>query len=164
MNILFIIIIIIIILFYFINDKLIQNDNDFLNNKLNQNNKLNSNDFLNNKLTDKLIHNDNDFLNDKLNQNDKLNNPNKINYNNNTFKFIGTANNNYHNQKFFLYELIKTNHDSLNKKIYYYIFVVFDNEQYIIQQEFGPRTKINIGDIIYLLNGINQIGPYIIIK
>ena len=84
-------------------------------------------------------------------------------YQNNTFRLIGTAINKPYNQKYYLYESkINQNDNLLNEQLYNYIFVNF-LEQPIIQQEFGPRNKIDVGDIIYLFNGINNIGPYIII-
>jgi hypothetical protein len=104
--------------------------------------------------------------------------PNQLNYNNNTFKLIGTALNKYYNQKYHLYEskndqygdlLMGDNLDYLNEQnIYSYKFIIFINNKPNIEQEFGPRAKINIGDIIYLDNkykskGISYIGPYIIL-
>lgn len=103
--------------------------------------------------------------------------PKELIYHNSTFNLIGTAINKFYNQKYYLYEskidqngdlLITENLDYLNEQIYKYLFVIFDNTQVIIQQEFGPRNKIDIGDIIhidikYLNNGISYIGPYIIL-
>jgi hypothetical protein len=99
----------------------------------------------------------------------------KLNYNNNTFKLIGTALNKYYNQKYYLYEskndqygdlLMRNNLDYLNEQqLYSYIFVLFNNNEPNIEQEFGPRMKINIGDVIYLDKKYmsNGLGPYIIL-
>lgn len=98
--------------------------------------------------------------------------PKELTYHNHTFNLVGTAVNDLYNQKYFLYEskydqngnlLITDNLDYLQDQIYNYLFVTFNNNQSIIHQKFGPRNKIDIGDIIYLLNGINQIGPYLIV-
>ena len=104
----------------------------------------------------------------------KNNVPNKLYYNNSKFNLIGTAINKIYNQEYKLYEskvkqcknlLIRENLDYLDNQIYNYIFVNLDNNKFSIQQEFGPRNKINIGDIIYLdlFNGSSYIGPYIIL-
>ena len=101
----------------------------------------------------------------------------ELNYNSQTFNLIGTAVNKLYNQKYYLYEskndqsgdlLMRDNLDYLNEQIYNYKFINFINNQPIIHQEFGPRPKIDIGDIIYLdikhkLNGISYIGPFIIL-
>jgi len=103
--------------------------------------------------------------------------PKELIYHNSTFNLIGTAINKFYNQKYYLYEskidqngdlLITENLDYLNHQIYKYLFVIFDDTQAIIHQEFGPRNKIDIGDIIYidikyLNNRISYIGPYLIL-
>ena len=91
-------------------------------------------------------------------------------YKNFRYKLIGKAINKYYNQEYYLYEskkdqygnlLIRDNLDYLNNQIYSYLFVNFNNDEPIIEKEFGPRSKIISGDIIYI--GINYIGPYIIV-
>ena len=91
-------------------------------------------------------------------------------YENFKYKLIGKAVNKYYKQEFYLYEsrkdqygnlLIRDNLDYLNSQIYSYLFINFNNNEPIIEKEFGPRSKINSGDIIYI--GINYIGPYIIV-
>ena len=103
--------------------------------------------------------------------------PKEIIHNDYKYNLIGTAINKFYNQEYTLYEskidqygdlLMRENLDYLNEHIYSYIFVNFINNKIIIQQEFGPRNKIDIGDVIYLdikhlNNGISYIGPYIII-
>jgi len=127
-------------------------------------------------IDNKIIDNNN-LSNINIDNNNLSTIPKELDYNNFTFNFIGTAINKFYNQKYYLYEskndqygelLIKDNLDNLNEQIYSYIFVIFINNQQIIQQEFGPRNKINIKDIIYLdikylSNGISYIGPYIIL-
>lgn len=91
-------------------------------------------------------------------------------YENFRYKLIGKAINKYYNQEYYLYEsrkdqygnlLIRDNLDYLNSQIYSYLFINFNDNKPIIEKEFGPRSKINSGDIIYI--GINYIGPYIIV-
>lgn len=85
----------------------------------------------------------------------------KLNYNNNIYNFIGKALNKLYNQEYYLYEF------KLNGQLYNYIFVFFINNKIEIKYDFGPRNKINNGDIIYLdikkyNTGIGYIGPFII--
>ena len=103
--------------------------------------------------------------------------PNELIYNRYTYKLVGTGINNFYNQKYYLYEtrndqygdlFMKDNLEYLNEQIYSYIFVYYIDNKPFINNIFGPRNKINVGDVIYieqkyLLNGINYIGPYIII-
>ena len=103
--------------------------------------------------------------------------PKEMYYNNNTFNLIGTAVNKFYDQKYYLYEskidqsgdlLMRDNLDYLNEQIYNYLFINIINNEIKIQQKFGPRPKIDIGDIIYLdikhkFNGISYIGPYLIL-
>ena len=101
--------------------------------------------------------------------------PKELIYYNTMFNLIGSAINKFYNQNYYLYEskndqngilLITENLDYLNEQLYSYLFVIFlDNMQPIIHQEFGPRHKIDIGDIIYidikyLSNRLSYIGPY----
>lgn len=103
--------------------------------------------------------------------------PKDLDYNSYTYSLIGTGINKFYNQKYYLYEtkkdqygnlLIKDNLEYLNEQIYSYIFVTFLNDNPNIDYEFGPRYKINPGDVIYidnkyLSNGISYIGPFIIL-
>ena len=103
--------------------------------------------------------------------------PKELIYNNYTYNLVGTGINNFYNQKYYLYEtkndqygdlFMKDNLEYLDGEIYSYIFVNYINNKPIIDHIFGPRNKIKIGDVIYieqkyLLNGINYIGPYIIL-
>jgi hypothetical protein len=146
-------------------------------NNLNLNNINNTNDF---ELPEEINYNNNEALSympDETTCSKKLINILKeLIYNGYNYKLIGTAINKYYNQKYYLYEskidqygdlLMRDNLDYLNEQIYSYIFVTFINNKIEIDHEFGPRNKIDIGDIIYLdkkylSNGISYIGPYII--
>lgn len=102
--------------------------------------------------------------------------PIKLNYNNYIYNIIGKALNKLYNQEYYLYEskvdqdgdlLMRDNLEYSNEQIYNYIFVYFVNNKIKIKYKFGPRNKIENGDIIYLdikkfNNGISYIGPYII--
>ena len=192
MNIILFLIIFILIVYFIYNNKTIENITntnkyEVLNTKQHNNqdtkqydnldiNQYDNIDKYNNNLSTTnfyLSNDDNNINNQKCN--DNLSSILKeIKYNDYTFKLIGTAINKFYNQNYYLYErkndqygdlLIKDNLDYLDEQIYSYLFVNFIDNKVSIQKEFGPRIKINTGDIIYLdikdlSNGISYIGPY----
>ena len=172
------IIFIIIVYIIYITSNKTNIDNFTSTNNLDLNNINNSNNFI---LPKEIKYNNNEALSympvkSTCNQN-VSNILKELRHNGYDYKLIGTAVNKYYNQKYYLYEskidqygdlLMRDNLDYLNEQIYSYIFVTFTNNKIEIDHEFGPRNKIDIGDIIfldkkYLSNGISYIGPYIII-
>ena len=98
--------------------------------------------------------------------------PKEMNYNNNKYLFLGMAYNEYYNQYYLLYEyevqsdisniLEKEQMKYLNYKIYNYILVKINKSKPEIIHAIGPRTKININDVVYLSYGTFQLGPLVI--
>lgn len=92
-----------------------------------------------------------------------------IKYENNIYNLIGSASNPYYYQYYYLYEhQIESNDKNLfmkeelkyvNYQVYEYLLVKIDNNVPSIVHSFGPRTKINLNDIVYLANGNFQLGP-----
>jgi hypothetical protein len=179
MNIFIILIIFIIVYIIYNNSNKNENfkNNIELNNlDLNNTNNLNNIDINNNFMSNN-IDNKNIKINYDCYKRKSFNKIKELNYGNFKYKLIGKGVNKFYNQKYYLYEsrkdqygnlLIRDNLDYLNNQIYSYIFVKFNNNKPIVDHEFGPRNKINIGDIIfidkkYLSNGISYIGPYIIL-
>lgn len=176
-----IIILIFFMIVYLIYKNPIENENFKNNIELNNLNIDNTNNLNNVDINNNFLSNNIDNKNIKSNYvcyGRKI--PNKVkefNYNNFKYKLIGKSVNKFYNQKYYLYEsrkdqygnlLIRDNLDYINGQIYSYLFVNFIDNKPIIDHEFGPRSKINIGDIIfidkkYLNNGISYIGPYIIL-
>ena len=175
--------IIIILIFFIIVYIIYKNQNENFKNNIeltNLNLDNNTNTLMNNDIKNNFISNNIDNKNIKSDyvcyKNKTFNKTKELVYDNFKYKLIGKAVNKFYNQKYYLYEsrkdqygnlLIRDNLDYLNGQIYSYLFVNFDDKPNI-DHEFGPRSKINVGDIIYidkkyLLNGISYIGPYIIL-
>lgn len=166
MNILIIIIFIIIVYVIYITN--------IETNDLNKSTEILHSENITNTTNNNLIEN---ITNTQTLQKKDLSSLKKLDYNNNTFNLIGIALNKYYNQKYYLYEskndqygdlLMRDNLEYLNEQIYSYILVYIINNEPIIKEEFGPRSKINVGDVIYIdrkdkSNGISYIGPYIIL-
>jgi hypothetical protein len=130
-------------------------------------NNLNLDNNINNNIDNNFIIENKNMVPNIICKNDNIK---ELIYDNFKYKIIGKAVNKYYNQEYYLYEsrkdqygnlLIRDNLDYLNSQIYSYLFITFNDNQQIIEKEFGPRSKINSGDIIYI--GVNNIGPYIIL-
>ena len=81
------------------------------------------------------------------------------------YNLLGYAINKYYNQYYLIYEshitednnyYLKDNLDNLNQQLYKYVLVKTKNN---VVHIFGPRNKINIGDIVNLSYGVYQLGP-----
>ena len=84
------------------------------------------------------------------------------------YNLLGYAINKYYNQYYLIYEshiiqnndyYLKDNLDYLNQQLYKYVLVKTKNNESKIIHIFGPRSKINIGDIVNLSYGVYQLGP-----
>ena len=49
--------------------------------------------------------------------------------------------------------------DYVNNQLYKYVLVKTKDNTQKISHAFGPRNKINIGDIVNLSYGVYQLGP-----
>ena len=169
------IIFIIFIISYLINKKNIEHITNLSNNDLeniSSNNKFKIPNEISYENTESLSYMPNEI---KCNNN-LLKYPKKLNYNNHIYNLKSKIINNFYNQEYYLYEykldqdgdlLIRDNLEYLNEQLYNYILVYFKNNKIKIKYKFGPRNKIDNGDIIYIdLKdngvGISYIGPFII--
>ena len=89
------------------------------------------------------------------------------------YNLLGYAVNKYYKQHYLIYEsyiiqdndyYLKDNLDYLNQQLYKYVLVKTENNQLKIIHVFGPRSKINIGDIVNLSYGVYQLGPLEILQ
>ena len=89
------------------------------------------------------------------------------------YNLLGYAINKYYKQHYLIYEsqiiqnndyYLKDNLDYLNQQLYKYVLVKTKNNQLKIIHVFGPRSKINIGDIVNLSYGVYQLGPLEILQ
>lgn len=94
----------------------------------------------------------------------------EISYKNDNYKLLGTATNSYFNQYFYIFEnKVKQNIDNIlleeelqfmkHEQIYQYLLVKVHKNKPVIIHWFGPRYKINVGDVTYLSMGTFQLGP-----
>lgn len=102
--------------------------------------------------------------------------PISVNHNNLVLNLIGYIYNKYYNQYYLLYEtrisqlnpnlipnLIPNEYiENLDYQVFTYALVKIDKLVPVIKYVFGPRTKINIGDTVYLSQGPLQIGPMLV--
>ena len=109
---------------------------------------------------------------------DKIKNvkiPIELKYNNNSYNYIGTASNEYYNQYYYLYEYeTKTKISKVelkeeliylsNNKVFEYLLVKSHKNKQIVSHYIGPRSKININDVVYFALGTFQLGPLVIKK
>jgi hypothetical protein len=87
-----------------------------------------------------------------------------ITYEDEKYNLLGYAINKYYNQYFLIYEshinlsneYLKDNLNYLNQQLYKYVLVKTKSN---VIHVFGPRNKINIGDIVNLSYGVYQLGP-----
>lgn len=107
------------------------------------------------------------------NKKNKINAPDTIVNNNNTFKLLGVAYNEYYNQYFLLYEhVIKTNNynnyleenlNNLRTQVAEYVLAKIRGKSNIeIIHEVGPRNKINYNEVVYFSFGNFQLGPLVV--
>jgi hypothetical protein len=84
------------------------------------------------------------------------------------YDLLGYAINKYYEQYYLIYEshitqdnnyYLKDNLDYLNQQLYKYVLVKTKNNESKVIHVFGPRSKINIGDIVNLSYGVYQLGP-----
>ncbi len=93
--------------------------------------------------------------------------------NDTNYNLLGIASNEYYNQYYIVYEAESQEENDiienerltyLNYKIYTYILVQFDKGIPNVKYFFGPRTKINVNDVVTLCQGPIQLGPLRIIE
>ena len=92
---------------------------------------------------------------------------NKLNYN-----LLGIAYNTFYRQYYLVYEtktkqintnlVLRERLDNLEYTTFTYALVKMEKSQPVIKYIFGPRTKININDVVYLSQGPLQLGPLLI--
>ena len=91
-----------------------------------------------------------------------------IKHENNNYNLLGYAINKYYQQYYIIYEFkitqndnyyLKDNLDYVNNQLYKYVLVKTKENTLKIIHAFGPRNKINIGDIVNLSYGVYQLGP-----
>lgn len=91
-------------------------------------------------------------------------------YENNSYKMLGIADNPYFNQYYYIYEnevkqknsepLLEEDLEYLkNNRIYQYLLVRLNKGQPIVNHWISPRNKIEIGDVIYFALATFQLGP-----
>jgi hypothetical protein len=95
--------------------------------------------------------------------------PSQISINNSTYYLLGYATNPYYEQYYLLYEnevINKLNNPEvcndlkyLNFRLFQYILVKMRKDIPVVKHIIAPRTKINIGDNVYLSLGVFQLGP-----
>lgn len=100
--------------------------------------------------------------------------PLEIIYKNQTYNLLGFTYNTFYEQYYLIYEfkIRQNNHnlvfrevlDNLNIQVYKYALVKNENNNHIVKYVFGPRSKVNINDIVYFNKGIIQIGPLLVGK
>ena len=99
-----------------------------------------------------------------------------------TFKFLGSAINDYYKQYYLIYEskideaklkdtnkiiaqlpaisnFVQNQLGELNYQVYMYALVKMDKNKPVIKHIFGPRNKIEINDVTYLSQGVFELGP-----
>jgi hypothetical protein len=100
--------------------------------------------------------------------------PLEIIYKNQTYNLLGFTYNTFYEQYYLIYEfkIRQINHnlvfrevlDNFDIQVYKYALVKNENNNHIVKYVFGPRSKVNINDIVYFNKGIIQIGPLLVGK
>ena len=102
--------------------------------------------------------------------------PIELFFNNSTFKLLGIASNVYFNQYYYIFENEYFNNTLTapfiendltyikNNKLFEYTLAKIENEELTVVHYIGPRTKINIDDVIYFSQATFQLGPLLISK
>jgi hypothetical protein len=84
------------------------------------------------------------------------------------YNLLGYAINKYYDQNYLIYEYhitennnyyLKDNLEFLESQLYKYVLVKTRDDKSEVIHVFGPRSKINIGDIVNLSYGVYQLGP-----
>jgi hypothetical protein len=98
---------------------------------------------------------------------------NDLVYQDKTYKLVGVASNQYYNQYYLLYEneikakdtpFLRNNFKYIKYNIYHYALVKIENGKQVVIHAFGPRSKIEINDIVNLSVGNFQLGPLLILN
>jgi len=98
--------------------------------------------------------------------------PLEIKHNNLKYNLLGYVYNTSYKQYYLLYEtqnkqinpnlVLREKLDNLDNQIFTYALVKMEKSNPIIKYVFGPRTKININDVVYLSQGTLQLGPLVV--
>ena len=98
--------------------------------------------------------------------------PIDIKHNTLNYNLLGIAYNTFYRQYYLLYEtktkqintnlVLRERLDNLEYATFTYALVKIEKSQPVIKYIFGPRTKININDVVYLSQGPLQLGPLLI--
>ena len=109
---------------------------------------------------------------DKISDNkDKI--PKEVEQDKRKYKLFGLATNEYYNQYYLLYEYkipsndtlsVVNDMDYLNYQVYSYLLVKLKGDRIEVEHIVGPRSKIEINDVVYLSLGVFQLGPLIVKK
>jgi hypothetical protein len=98
--------------------------------------------------------------------------PIEIKYENLKYNLLGYVYNTAYRQYYLLYEtvnsqlntnlVLREKLDNLDTQVFTYALVKIGKSKPIVKYIFGPRTKININDVVYLSQGPLQLGPLIV--
>jgi hypothetical protein len=88
------------------------------------------------------------------------------------YNLLGYVYNTAYRQYYLLYEalnkqinpnlVLREKLDSMDVQLFNYALVKIEKSNPVIKYIFGPRTKININDVVYLSQGPLQLGPLIV--
>ncbi len=88
------------------------------------------------------------------------------------YQLLGYVYNTAYRQYYLIYEalnkqinpnlVLREKLDNMDTQTYSYALVKIEKSKPVIKYIFGPRTKININDVVYLSQGPLQIGPLIV--
>jgi hypothetical protein len=82
---------------------------------------------------------------------------------NKNFDYMGIAYNKYYTQYYIIYERYVENKNDKSGKLFEYRLVKLDkNKKPEVVHQFGPRSKVNLEDVVYFSYGTFQLGPLLV--
>ena len=88
------------------------------------------------------------------------------------YQLLGYVYNTAYRQYYLIYEavnkqintnlVLREKLDNLDVQVFNYALVKMEKSKPVIKYIFGPRNKINIGDVVYLSQGPLQLGPLVV--
>jgi hypothetical protein len=98
----------------------------------------------------------------------KKDSENVITFKGDDYELLGAAINPYYNQYFYLYEnevnppetrVLRDRLNYMDNHLFQYLLVKKEDNNLIVSHEIGPRTKINLNDVVYFSFATFQLGP-----